>query len=325
MSTLHQAMVGWTCDVLQNPPPLEAKQNQDEHAEEKQAHEMERLTSKRLDNYWHVNSEWDCDKPLPFGTLDFVLHKDSAVPSKFVVLDSAEEINHVGEICSKVWKLEEPSVLLSITGGAADLSLSADLEEMFKEGLIKAARSARAWIITGGTDTGVMKLTGEAMSVISPAERPPCIGIVPFRSVTHNEDILNKLAQSLSPADEKQLLKEPESKSRFFLRQATPIRAASPGTSAPPAAWQQLGVVAALLADVGALGLQARLCPAPSHCLLFTHAEGEGRRAESLEKQPQEDWHESGFHGLAHYDWSHNARQTSQWRGCVAGHRARRG
>lgn len=204
------------CDVLHNPPPLKAKQNQDENAEERLAGEMAKLTSKKLDFEKSKKLEWDCSKPVPFGTLDFVLHKDSAVPSKFVVLDKDEEINHVGEICSKVWKLEEPSVLLSITGGAADLSLSADLLEMFKEGLIKAARSAHAWIITGGTDTGVMKLTGEAISVIDPAERPPCIGIVPFRMVTHNEDILNKLAQSLELAEVKEPLKESESKSRFF-------------------------------------------------------------------------------------------------------------
>ena len=164
-------------------------------------------------------SLWSLDtfaehQPVPFGTLDFVLHKDSAVSSKFVVLDKDEDINHVGDICSKVWKLEEPSVLLAITGGAADLNLSADLEEMIKEGLIKAARSTRAWIITGGTDTGVMKLTGEAMSVFNPTERPPCIGIVPFRKVTHNGDILDKLAQSLELAQEKEQRKEPAYKSK---------------------------------------------------------------------------------------------------------------
>ena len=235
-------MIGLTCDVLQNPPPLKAKQSQDENAEEQLAKEMKKLTSNQLDDYWHYNSDWDCNQPVPFGTLDFVLHKDSAMPSKFVVLDKDEEINHVGAICSKVWKLEEPSVLLAITGGAAELNLSADLEEMFKEGLIKAARSTSAWIITGGTDTGVMKLTGEAISVLSPADRPPCIGIVPFRKVTHNEDILNKLAQSLELAQEKEQPKEPAYKStrpsgpKTLLSQATSILPLSHGTAALPAA-----------------------------------------------------------------------------------------
>ena len=73
-----------------------------------------------------------------------------------------------------------------------------------------------------------MGLTGRAIAAINPSERPPCIGIVPFRRVTHNEDILNKLAQSLELAEEKEQRKEPESKSRFFLRQATTLLAASP-------------------------------------------------------------------------------------------------
>ena len=39
------------CDVLHNPPPLKAKQNQDENAEERLAGEMAKLTSKKLDDY----------------------------------------------------------------------------------------------------------------------------------------------------------------------------------------------------------------------------------------------------------------------------------
>jgi hypothetical protein len=38
------------------------------------------------------------------------------------------------------------------------------MKTAFKRGLIKAATSTNAWIITGGTNTGVMRLVGEAVS-----------------------------------------------------------------------------------------------------------------------------------------------------------------
>lgn len=41
---------------------------------------------------------------------------------------------------------------------------SSSNEKAFKRGLIKAASSTGAWIITGGTNTGVMRLVGEAVA-----------------------------------------------------------------------------------------------------------------------------------------------------------------
>ena len=37
------------------------------------------------------------------------------------------------------------------------------MKKAFKEGLVKAASSTGAWIISGGTNTGVMRLVGEAV------------------------------------------------------------------------------------------------------------------------------------------------------------------
>ncbi len=38
------------------------------------------------------------------------------------------------------------------------------MKKAFKSGLVKAASSTGAWIITGGTNTGVMRLVGEAVA-----------------------------------------------------------------------------------------------------------------------------------------------------------------
>lgn len=62
------------------------------------------------------------------------------------------------------WGLTKPQLILSVTGGAQKFTLPYRMKKAFKRGLVKAAASTGAWIITGGTNTGVMRLVGEAVA-----------------------------------------------------------------------------------------------------------------------------------------------------------------
>jgi transient receptor potential cation channel subfamily M member 2 len=62
------------------------------------------------------------------------------------------------------WNLQRPQLILSVTGGAQKFTIPHRMKKAFKRGLIKAAASTGAWIITGGTNTGVMRLVGEAVA-----------------------------------------------------------------------------------------------------------------------------------------------------------------
>ncbi len=46
----------------------------------------------------------------------------------------------------------------------SETGYTGSMKKAFKEGLIKAAATTGAWIITGGTNTGVMRLVGEAVA-----------------------------------------------------------------------------------------------------------------------------------------------------------------
>ncbi|XP_028993467.1 transient receptor potential cation channel subfamily M member 2 isoform X2 [Betta splendens] len=61
------------------------------------------------------------------------------------------------------WNLSPPNLLISVTGGAKNFYLRTRLKNMFHRGLIKVAQTTGAWIITGGTNTGVMKHVGKAV------------------------------------------------------------------------------------------------------------------------------------------------------------------
>lgn len=66
--------------------------------------------------------------------------------------------------CHEGWKLQKPQLILSVTGGSQKFMLPQNMKKAFKRGLIKCASSTGAWIITGGTNTGVMRLVGEAVA-----------------------------------------------------------------------------------------------------------------------------------------------------------------
>ena len=79
------------------------------------------------------------------------------------------------------------SVIISITGGAGDFTLSPMLQTAFFHGLAKAAHATNAWVITGGTDVGVMAMTGLALAEFG--AKVNCIGIATW-GVINNRHLL---------------------------------------------------------------------------------------------------------------------------------------
>lgn len=83
----------------------------------------------------------------------------------------------------EVWNLEAPRLLLSIMGGAGNMDMDPAAENNFSAGLVRAAKQTGAWIITGGTDSGVMAIIGKAMNDHDKKRTVPCIGITSFGSL----------------------------------------------------------------------------------------------------------------------------------------------
>ena len=74
--------------------------------------------------------------------------------------------------------LEKREIIISVTGSALDFELHPILQRAFDKGLTAAASAANAWVITGGTDTGVMKLVASSLS--SSGVSMPILGCSPF-------------------------------------------------------------------------------------------------------------------------------------------------
>jgi len=109
------------------------------------------------------------------GTLQYCLVSDTADPEKMVQ-----------RLISPIWNLQMPQLIVSVMGGAGHMKLD-ELRfnsEAFSQGLVEAAKRTGAWVITGGTQTGVMDMVGKAVKEHDRQRQVPCIGITPFGGLT---------------------------------------------------------------------------------------------------------------------------------------------
>jgi hypothetical protein len=115
----------------------------------------------------NANSKINC---LGFGRIRFAGEDLPAsyvrVPWKRKATDPDSEIDvyhthpqlllyHV----ENVWNLQRPRILISITGGAVDFPMSEEKERVLYE-LMSAASQTDAWLVTGGSNSGIMKYVG---------------------------------------------------------------------------------------------------------------------------------------------------------------------
>ena len=84
------------------------------------------------------------------------------------------------------FNLKKPDLIISVTGGAKTLALDEKTSYAFKTGLMKVANGNNAWIVSGGTDAGVMRLVGDAVAEEFQYEDVPVIGIATW-GVIYNE------------------------------------------------------------------------------------------------------------------------------------------
>ncbi|CAF2711036.1 unnamed protein product [Rotaria sp. Silwood2] len=108
----------------------------------------------------------------------------------FIRIPNDAPVMQVQELLNRHWCGGRPSLVISITGGAKEYNMKPRLLRAFRRGLLKVARTTGAWIITGGMNTGIMKLVGEIVQINPDRSRPiPLIGIATWGCVSGREDL----------------------------------------------------------------------------------------------------------------------------------------
>ncbi|CAF4343328.1 unnamed protein product [Rotaria sp. Silwood2] len=123
-----------------------------------------------------------------YGTLTFPRNKSHQ--ADFIRVPDNINVNYVKEFLYRYCSHECPSLVISITGDAKDFEMKPKIIRQFRRDLLKVAQTTGTWIITGGMDTGIMKLVGEIVQINpDPSRSIPLIGIATWGYVFGHEQL----------------------------------------------------------------------------------------------------------------------------------------
>ncbi|XP_060719905.1 transient receptor potential cation channel subfamily M member 4-like [Tachysurus vachellii] len=103
----------------------------------------------------------------------------------------------VYSILTSHWDLQPPNLVVSVAGGGGKSKVKTWVREVLRQGLVRAAQSTGAWILSGGLREGVGRYLGEAVRDHSMAassdslSKVVAIGVAPWGLVCNREQLIN--------------------------------------------------------------------------------------------------------------------------------------
>ncbi|NXG30775.1 TRPM7 protein, partial [Dromaius novaehollandiae] len=159
------------------------------------------------ENYNQEIEEWSVEKHTEqtptdaYGVINFQGGSHSyraKAPSffclQYVRLSYDTKPEAILQLMLKEWQMELPKLVISVHGGMQKFELHPRIKQLLGKGLIKAAVTTGAWIITGGVNTGVAKHVGDALREhASRSSRKICtIGIAPWGVIENRNDLVGR-------------------------------------------------------------------------------------------------------------------------------------
>ncbi|XP_033633580.1 transient receptor potential cation channel subfamily M member 3-like [Asterias rubens] len=182
------------------------------------------ISSSRVDLESEEVTHWNEEEHLvetptdAYGEIHFKEAVNRLSTSKFVRLSDRTDMSMVLKLMTKYWSLHTPQLVISLTGGGRSFKLNEQDKETFSRGVIKAAFTTKAWIITSGSNAGVPKIVGSAVqstyirdwisdnkNVKKGAGRPKlvCLGLAPWGYVDGSHQLLTRRGTGSYPAEYK--------------------------------------------------------------------------------------------------------------------------
>ncbi|XP_075570273.1 transient receptor potential cation channel subfamily M member 7 [Pelecanus crispus] len=151
------------------------------------------------ENYNQETEEWSVEKHTEqtstdaYGVINFQGGSHS-YRAKYVRLSYDTKPEAILQLMLKEWQMELPKLVISVHGGMQKFELHPRIKQLLGKGLIKAAVTTGAWIITGGVNTGVAKHVGDALREhASRSSRKICtIGIAPWGVIENRNDLVGR-------------------------------------------------------------------------------------------------------------------------------------
>jgi hypothetical protein len=114
------------------------------------------------------------------GVLEWCIRSVYSKKADFIVVENESALNDIKTLSDYILKntrFRLPKLLISVTGGVINFSIDKETKNAFMRGLINAAKTTDSWIISGGTNVGLMRLVGDAIEEEFNGEFLPVIGV----------------------------------------------------------------------------------------------------------------------------------------------------
>ncbi|CAF3743491.1 unnamed protein product [Rotaria sp. Silwood1] len=143
-----------------------------------------------------------------YGFIKFDENKLDATTrlSQYIRLSLNTNAETVVKFMQQGWGLTKPDLIISIVGGTTSFNMLPCLRKIFQSDLVAVAITTNAWLITAGTNAGVVKEVGEALNKYRYKKRKngidiPCIGITSWGYTAGNEQIDYQPTTSFTHSD----------------------------------------------------------------------------------------------------------------------------
>lgn len=73
---------------------------------------------------------------------------------QYIRLSYDSNLDQLLHLMVKEWQMELPKLVISVHGGIQNFKLPSKVKQVFSKGLVKAAETTGAWIITEGINSG---------------------------------------------------------------------------------------------------------------------------------------------------------------------------
>ncbi|XP_021236874.1 transient receptor potential cation channel subfamily M member 6 isoform X2 [Numida meleagris] len=150
-------------------------------------------TALQRDEEWSVQKHTRTSPTDAFGTINFQ-DGDHTYHAKYIRLSYDSSLDQLLHLMVNEWQMELPKLVISVHGGTENFRLPSKVKQVFNKGLVKAAETTGAWIITEGINRGVSRHVGDALKGrASPYLRKICaVGIPPWGIIENQRDLIGK-------------------------------------------------------------------------------------------------------------------------------------
>ncbi|XP_065114035.1 transient receptor potential cation channel subfamily M member 7 isoform X2 [Paramisgurnus dabryanus] len=142
---------------------------------------------------WSVEKHTEETPTDAYGVINFQGGSHS-YRAKYVRLSYDSRPDNILRLMLKEWQMDLPKIVISVHGGIQNFDLHPRIKHVVGKGLIKAAVTTGAWILTGGVNTGVAKHVGDALKEhLSRSSRKICtVGIAPWGVIENRNDLIGR-------------------------------------------------------------------------------------------------------------------------------------